>query len=149
MFIMDLVQTWYDVRFYWTLHFCTDLIDLDFDSRLRECKKANTSAPIISQRFQSISMVFGIELKVVGVMNLTLISSCPFTFQKREPCWCEFLKKNKTKTTTTKTNVGLYSDIYRAISFKLFMRIGNTKLCILISVWMTLIFIQGHSCMRN
>ena len=27
--------------------------------------------------------------------------------------------------------------------------IENTKLYILILVWMTLIFIQGHSCMRN
>ena len=29
------------------------------------------------------------------------------------------------------------------------MMIGTTKLYIFISIWMTLTFIQGHSCMRN
>ena len=42
-------------------------------------------------------------------------------------------------------NVGLYSEI----SFILGMVIKSTKLYILVSVWMTLTFIQGHSCIRN
>ena len=32
---------------------------------------------------------------------------------------------------------------------KLGIMIKTTKLYILISVWMTLMFIEGHSCMRN
>ena len=46
-------------------------------------------------------------------------------------------------------NVSLYLDVYRLISFRLGMKMGNTKLYIFISVWMTLTFIQCHSCMRN
>ena len=38
---------------------------------------------------------------------------------------------------------------YRAISVKLGVMIETTELYILMSVWMTLTFIQGHSCMRN
>ena len=53
---MDLIQTWYDNRCYHTLHFdtITSLIDLAFDSRPQESKKAKTSAPVISQSFQWI-----------------------------------------------------------------------------------------------
>ena len=40
-------------------------------------------------------------------------------------------------------NIGLYSDIYRPISFKLAMMIGTTKIYISMSFWMTLSFIQG------
>ena len=45
-------------------------------------------------------------------------------------------------------NVNLYSDIYGPISFKLRM-IETTKVYIVISVWMTMTFIQGHSWTRN
>ena len=48
-----------------------------------------------------------------------------------------------------KFDVGLYSDIYRVISFKLGVVMETTKLCILILVSMTSAFIQDHSCMRN
>ena len=48
-----------------------------------------------------------------------------------------------------KCNVGLHSDIYRPISFKLGMMVEITGLYILISVWMTLTFFQGHSRIRN
>ena len=47
----DLVQTWYDDRYYWALHFSTCLTDLDFVSRSQECYKARTAAAIISQSF--------------------------------------------------------------------------------------------------
>ena len=42
---------------------------------------------------------------------------------------CDFVKKTKTKTKTKTFNVGLYSDIYRVIYFKLGMMI-DTKLYI-------------------
>ena len=44
---------------------------------------------------------------------------------------------------------GLYSDIYRLVSFKHGLMVKITKFCILISLWMTLTLIQGHSCMRT
>ena len=50
------------------------------------------------------------------------------------------LKKKKKKN----FNVGLYSDIYRLISFKFGMIIQITKLNILMPVWMTLTLIQGQ-----
>ena len=48
----------------------------------------------------------------------------------------------------TKLYVGLHSDIYILISFKLRIMIKTIKFCILISVWMTLTFIQGYSCIN-
>ena len=45
-------------------------------------------------------------------------------------------------------NVGLYSDIYRPTSFKLGMMIEITMFSMLISVSMTLPFIQGCSCIK-
>ena len=38
---------------------------------------------------------------------------------------------------------------YWPISFRLGLMIKTTRLSILLSVWMTLTFTQGHSCMRN
>ena len=46
-------------------------------------------------------------------------------------------------------NIGLYSDIYRPVSCKLCVMIETTKPYTHISVWLTVTFIQGHSCMRN
>ena len=43
-----LIQPWYGDRYYCTVHFDSSLIDLGFDSRSRECEKANTSVQIIS-----------------------------------------------------------------------------------------------------
>ena len=45
--------------------------------------------------------------------------------------------------------ISVISCSYKLISFKLCMMIEAIKLYILISVWMILTFIQGHSCMRN
>ena len=83
-------------------------------------------------------MEFGIMLRLVGVMNLILIRSGPFSIQRREPYLSDFIKK-------TTFSIDLYSDIYRLIS----LIVETTKLYISVSVWMTLTFIQGHSCMRN
>ena len=48
---IDLIQTWYDDRYYRTLYFDTDLIYLDLDSMSQECKKAKTYVPIIYKVF--------------------------------------------------------------------------------------------------
>ena len=46
-------------------------------------------------------------------------------------------------------NVGLYSDIYRLISFKFSVMTKITTPYNLISVWNTWTFIQGHSCIKT
>ena len=115
-------------------------LTLTFIQSQRSARKQKTSAPIISHSFQLISKEFGILLRLVDVMNHILILYRPFTFQKREPYFYDFIKK---------VNVGLYSDNYRSICFKLCVMIEITKLSIFISVWMTLTFIQCHTYIRN
>ena len=80
-------------------------------------------------------MEFGILLRLVGMMNLILILSHPFSIQKIELYF----------------TIGLHLDIYRPVYFKLCMMTETTKLDnhILILVWMTLNFVQSHSCLRN
>ena len=77
-------------------------------------------------------------------MNLILILFRPFNIQWRESVFCDFVKENNNKK-----YIGLYSDIYRVISFKLGVMVGTTMLYILISVWMTMAVIKSHSCMKN
>ena len=55
---MDLIENEYDDRYYCILHFSTNLIYLNLDSRSQESKKAKTAAPINSQSFQSFRMEF-------------------------------------------------------------------------------------------
>ena len=92
-------------------------------------------------KIESIRMSFGVPLRLVGVINLMLIWSCKLNVQGREPYLYDFVKQN--------FNIGLHSDIYRPVSFKLSMMVETTKLYILIYVWLTMTFIQGHDCTRN
>ena len=62
---------------------------------------------------------------------------CPFTIQEREPYLCDFIKKNPN------LNIDLCSEVDRLVSFKLGMIIETAVLYILVTVWMTLTFIQG------
>ena len=57
-----------------------------------------------------------------------------------------WLKKKIIKKNFTSPCIQTY---FGPISFTLGMMTGTSELCILTSAWMTLIFIQGHSCMRN
>ena len=82
---MDLIKTWYDDRYYSTLHFDTNLIELDLDSMSQECKKSETCMSVVSESFQSICMEYGILLRLVGVMSFILILSEPLNIQRREP----------------------------------------------------------------
>ena len=66
---MKLIQSKYEGRYYWTLHCDTSLIDFDLDSRSLEDMKVKTSAPVISQSFQSIWMAYG-KLLSQSVSNL-------------------------------------------------------------------------------
>ena len=77
-------------------------------------------------------------------MNFILVLFRPFSIQGRERLLCDFVRKKDKPI-----RVGLYSNIYRPISFKLSIMIKIIELYILISVWMTLTFIQDHSCIGN
>ena len=81
------------------------------------------------------------SLSLVGLVSLKLILSRPISVQGSEPYSCDFVNNNNNKC--------WHADIYWLISFKFSMMIGNTKLYILVTVWMALNFIQGHSFMRN
>ena len=90
-----------------------------------------------AQHFQSIWMEFGILL----LTNLIFFYLFSVSIQGRIPFLCDFTRKT--------INVGLSLDVFLSFSFELCSMIKTTALYILIPVWMTLAFIQGHSCMRN
>ena len=77
------------------LHFDISLSDLDFYSRSQRCEKAKTSAPIISQKSESIWMEFGVHLRLVSVMTLRLILSRLMYIQGRVLCSCDFVEKKE------------------------------------------------------
>ena len=89
--LADLIQTWYDDRYFCTLHFDTSLTDHDLDSRSQR-EKAETSVPIISESFQSICMKFIPLLRLFDVMKLILILSIPFSLHGIQPFVCDFIK---------------------------------------------------------
>ena len=135
---MDLKQTLCDDRYCFTLHFDTSLIDRDIEIQgHRIGKKQNPSVSIISQNF-------AMDFKTCwcGEPSFFMLL-CPFNIQGREPYLYDFVHNQQT------FNVDLYSEIYWLISFKLSMMIDTTKFNIFISVWRTVAFIQGHSCIRN
>ena len=79
------------------------------------------------------------------------ILSIQYSRERTLLMWFYLKQTNKKKPKQTKPNtfsIVLYSDIYRLISFKLGMMRETTKLFILILVWMTFTFIQGHCCRR-
>ena len=92
------------------IHFDTGLIDLDTDSRLLEYKKAKTSAPI--------SSTFSVALSLNGIW-------CVVETWCDEPYSHFFLVNTHTNRYF---NIGLYSDIYRPMYFKLVLMIATTKL---------------------
>ena len=69
-------------------------------------------------------------------------------FKGKKPTFTDFVKKKKKKKREN-YDVGLYSNIYLPLSFKLGLMIETTMLCILISVWKTLTFPQGQSSIKN
>ena len=117
---MDLIQVWYCDRYYSALRFYSSLTDLYLDSRSQECEKARNSVPVITQSFQSVVMEFGVLLRLCGVTNFMLIVSHSLNIQGRDAYLYDFININ--------FNIGLYSDIYRPVSFKLGMMIESTKL---------------------
>ena len=80
---------------------------------------------IISQSVQSILMEFGTALGVVNLMNLIPILCCVIGIQGREHYISEIVYIKS-------LNIGMCSDIYRLISFKLGVIMKITKLYTLI-----------------
>ena len=72
-------------------------------------------------------MEIGLLLMLVSMMNLVVILSQSI-FKGENPTYVIWGKKTQQPT----FNAGLYSDIYRSISFKLCLMKGTTKPCILI-----------------
>ena len=93
-------------------------------------------------------MEFVILLRLVSVMKLILILSHPLNIQGEKTYFYRFCKKKNQKKREN-YDVGLYSNIYLPLSFKLGLMIETTMLCILISVWKTLTFPQGQSSIKN
>ena len=89
-------------------------------------------------------MEFGVLLRLVSVMNLTLLLSHHLIYKGENLIRVILLLKKKPNF-----DVGFCSDIYTPNSFKHCVMIEITMLYILMSVWITLTFIQAHSCMRN
>ena len=158
---MDLIQKWYDDRYYCIPNFDISLIDLDLGSRSQECEKEKKPLRQLSHKhFNRFEWNFGKLLRLVNMMNLKLTLSLVHSiFIGEKPTYMISLENRNKQTKqqqqqqrdTHRENfdIGLYSDIYRPISFKLGMMIEITKIYICVSVWMTLTFIQGHSCMKN
>ena len=97
-----------------------------------------TSVLVFSQSCKWIWSDFGLMLRLVGLMKLILC-----------PVWSIFKGENTAEMIWWKeVNVGLYSDMYRLISFKFGMMIDTTKLYRLIPLWMTSTVTESHIYMR-
>ena len=119
---IDLVQTRYDDRYYWTLNFSTGLNDLDLDSWSQKCEKAKTSVPVISQFWWNL--IYCWDLLVLWTPHTHFVSSIQYS--RGENCTLAIFFFFFFK-------VGLYSDLNWPIAFKLYMIIVPTKLYILMS----------------
>ena len=111
-------------------------------SRSQQYEKAKTSAPI-----HKVFNWFGWNLAYCWDLvwwTFHLFYFSPISCSRERTLLVSFVRKSNTNF-----NVGLDSYIYRLIYFKLGRMIETTKLYILISVWMNLTFIQGHSCMTK
>ena len=82
-------------------------------------------------------MAFDILLGLVGVMDLTLILFRLFDTKGREPYLCDFINKT----------LACIMMLMTAAFFQTWYNERDHEAVHLMSVWMTLIFIQGHSCM--
>ena len=69
-------------------------MDLDFNSRSQKCEKAKVSVAIFSQSFQLFKMECGILSRRVSMVNLIFSLFHPFSIQGKEPCLCDYEKKN-------------------------------------------------------
>ena len=74
--------------------------------------------------------------QAVGLLKLMLTSFCIINIQRRKLCLGDFIRYT--------FNIGLLSNTYETIAFKLAVMLDTTKLSSFIWVWKILTFIQGH-----
>ena len=129
----------FDQRYYWSLHFDTSLYDLTLIQGHMSARKQKLLRQLPPKLF---------DLDGISCLVETLMWWISYTFYFVHSVY-KGEKPTYVISFKTKFNFGLYSNIFRPISFKLDVMIGPTKFYILISVWMTLTFIRGHSCVRN
>ena len=87
-------------------------------------------------------MEFGLLLSLVSLIKLVLVVCRPMNVQARKAYLRDFVQ-NKTLM------LACIWTFYGPISFKLSVTIDTTKVDILILDWITLIFNEGHSYLRN
>ena len=76
---MDLIQTWYDDRYYCPLDFDTSLIDRSLYSRSQDWEKSKNFCANYLTIFNRFEWNFGTLLRHDSVINFILILSCPFS----------------------------------------------------------------------
>ena len=99
-------------------------------------ESTNLCANYFTKFLIDLNGIWNIKFHMTFVIHL----SCPIGMEGRKYFY-DFCTK--------RINIGLYSNIYRLMSFKLGMIIKTSELYIFVSVWMTLTFIQGHGCVRK
>ena len=128
----NLVQTFYNDRYYWTLHFDCSLSDND--SRSQVCKKAKSSVSA-----HKVLSWFGWHVvhcwDFMVWWTLHWLSSDPIYILGREPFWCDLDRH---------TSVSLHLDICRLVSLQLGVMIDTAEFDILDDTGL-----QGDSLMRN
>ena len=104
---------WCGDRYNCSLHFDTSLVDFDLDSRSQKCKKSKNFCSNYVTKFSITLSGIWYIVEICWCLNVVLISSHSFTIQGREPYLCDLIKKI--------CSIGVYSDIYGPMSFKLVM----------------------------
>ena len=132
---LNVFQTFSDDKHYCTVHFDTSLVNLDLNPRSHLFEKSKTSVIIFLQISHSIWMKLSMPSQSVGLPKLILEMFCIIDMQGRKLYLHDFVKYL--------FNIGLYSNAYEPVSFKLKM-IDTAKLHILIPLWMTVTFTEGH-----
>ena len=118
--------------------------------------KTFTKRSARKQKLQQYLTKFSINLNEIWCTDETCKYDEPhyyfilsIQYSRERTLLMDFVRKTKKKKKKNTFNIGLFSDIYRPISIKLSIILETTRHYVLISVWMTLTFIQGHIFMSN
>ena len=104
-------------------------------------RKLLKSVLIFSQISQSIWLKRSMFPQPVGLLRFRLNTFRVISVQGRELYSADFVRYT--------LNIDLHSEAYQPISFKLGLMIDTSKLDILIPVYMTLTFNEGHRVIKN
>ena len=103
-------------------------------------RKQKTSTYISCQSFKLTWMAFRMLFTLFHLMKLILIISCPIYGQGREPNLCDFVRK---------ASILACIQIFTGQFFVQTRYDDTTERYILLTVWVILTFIEGHSCKRH